>query len=214
MTYDWVDLGRLLAAVAAGALIGFERETHDKPAGFRTNILISLGAALFTLLSIRMADSETVDRTRIAAQIVTGVGFLGAGAIIQYRGNVIGLTTAATIWVVSSVGMAFGAGEFFLGTCGTLLATAVLFALESTEDLIAHWRTIATFELDFAAGNDVDATVGRLVDAAGVRRKSWNVSRTPDGVIGRLIVVGPERSVEKLQTALSHEPGLRGFRRQ
>jgi putative Mg2+ transporter-C (MgtC) family protein len=213
MAEDWAELWKLLAAVAAGALIGLERETHDKPAGFRTNILICLGAALFTVVSVRMADGGTVDRTRIAAQIVTGVGFLGAGAIIQFRGNVIGLTTAATIWVVASVGMAFGAGAYFLGTLGTLLATGVLFTLESAEDLIAHWRSIATFEVDFLPTNNVATLVERLVHEAGVRRKSWTVSKNPESVVGRLTVSGPAARLERFQEALAREPGVHAFRR-
>jgi putative Mg2+ transporter-C (MgtC) family protein len=213
MAEDWAELWKLLAAVAAGALIGLERETHDKPAGFRTNILICLGAALFTVVSVRMADGGTVDRTRIAAQIVTGVGFLGAGAIIQFRGNVIGLTTAATIWVVASVGMAFGAGAYFLGTIGTLLATGVLFTLESAEDLIAHWRSIATFEVDFLPTNNVATLVERLIRASGVRRKSWTVSKNPESVVGRLTITGPAARIERFQEALAREPGVQAFRR-
>ena len=91
----WSYVLRLLAAIAAGAVIGFERELHDKPAGFRTNILICLGAALFTVMSVAMVGEAYSDRLRIAAGVVTGVGFLGAGAIVHFKGNVLGLTTAA-----------------------------------------------------------------------------------------------------------------------
>ncbi len=214
MELDWVDVGKLLAAVVAGAVIGLERETHDKPAGFRTNILICLGAALFTVVSERMADGTVnVDRTRIAAQIVTGVGFLGAGAIIQFRGNVIGLTTAATIWLVASVGMAFGAGYFLLGSVGTILATAVLFALESVEAGIARWRTVATFELELAPAVDASELVERAVRDAGVRIKVWSVSKSPDGLFGRLTAVGPSQRLEKLQGLLLQHQSVRAVKR-
>jgi putative Mg2+ transporter-C (MgtC) family protein len=211
---DWVDVGKLLAAVIAGAVIGLERETHDKPAGFRTNILICLGAALFTVVSVRMADgTANVDRTRIAAQIVTGVGFLGAGAIIQFRGNVIGLTTAATIWLVASVGMAFGAGQFLLGSVTTILATAVLFGLESVEVRIAHWRTVATFELELSASEDAPDVVPRVVREAGVRIKYWSVSRTRESVVGRLAAVGPAPRLESLEKALLQHQAIRAIKR-
>jgi putative Mg2+ transporter-C (MgtC) family protein len=99
-----------------------------KPAGLRTNVLICLGAAVFTIISARMAgDKDSI--TRIAAQIVTGVGFLGAGAIIQDRGGIHGLTTAATIWLVASIGMACGAKLYLLAVISTLIAIIVLVGL-------------------------------------------------------------------------------------
>ncbi|MFC1739607.1 MgtC/SapB family protein [Planctomycetota bacterium] len=115
-------------SVIFGAAIGFEREISGKAAGLRTNILICLGAAVFTLVSKQM-DSPDGSLTRIAAQIVTGVGFLGAGAIIQDRAGVHGLTTAATIWLVASIGMACGAGFYLLALIATILAIAVLVGL-------------------------------------------------------------------------------------
>jgi putative Mg2+ transporter-C (MgtC) family protein len=103
-----------------------------------TNVLICLGAAVFTIISKHMAMGS-VDVTRIAAQIVTGVGFLGAGAIIQDRGGVKGLTTAATIWLVASIGMASGAGYYALATISTLLAVLVLLGLGQIEDPLQKW---------------------------------------------------------------------------
>jgi putative Mg2+ transporter-C (MgtC) family protein len=211
---DWVDVGKLLAAVIAGAVIGLERETHDKPAGFRTNILICLGAALFTVMSLRMPEGfNSTERTRIAAQIVTGVGFLGAGAIIQFRGNVIGLTTAATIWLVASVGMAFGAGHFLLGSVVTILATAVLFGLESFESLIARWRTVASFEIELSPKEDASDVALRAARDAHVGIKHWTVSRSGENLTGRLTVVGPAQKLEALERALLQHAAIRGIKR-
>lgn len=123
------DLLSIIFAVIFGAVIGIEREFHGKAAGLRTNILICLGAAVFTIISKQMATDTEGSVTRIAAQIVTGVGFLGAGAIIQDRGGVHGLTTAATIWLVASIGMACGARFYQLAVITTLLAIAVLLGL-------------------------------------------------------------------------------------
>ena len=107
---DWTsEIVPVLLAVGCGTVIGLERQLKHKAAGLRTNILICLGAAVFTIISREMASGSQDSITRIAAQIVTGVGFLGAGAVIQDRGGIHGLTTAATIWLMASIGMACGA---------------------------------------------------------------------------------------------------------
>ena len=126
---------RLSLAVVLGGAIGLERELQRKAAGLRTNILICVGAALFTELSIAMS-SASGDPARIAAQIVTGVGFLGAGTIIQARGIVTGLTTAATMWLVAAIGMAVGFGALLEATGATLLVLLVLSLLRPIERVI------------------------------------------------------------------------------
>jgi len=125
----WTELVSIILAAILGGIIGLEREYRHKSAGLRTNILICLGAAVFTIISKKMALGADDSLTRIAAQIVTGVGFLGAGAIIQDRGGVHGLTTAATIWLVSSIGMACGAGLFGLAITTTIIAIFILVIL-------------------------------------------------------------------------------------
>ena len=127
---DWPDdVISIILATFLGAAIGIERELSGKAAGLRTNVLICLGAAIFTIISKRMVDVTEGSTTRIAAQIVTGVGFLGAGAVIQDRGGVHGLTTAATIWLVASIGMACGAGFYKLAVASTLIVIIVLLGL-------------------------------------------------------------------------------------
>ena len=120
------DVLSIVLATVLGAAIGLEREFSGKAAGLRTNVLICLGAAVFTIISKRMVDGTDGSIVRIAAQIVTGVGFLGAGAVIQDRRGVHGLTTAATIWLVASIGMACGAGFYRLASISSLLAIFVL----------------------------------------------------------------------------------------
>lgn len=124
---------RLLLAAGLGATLGFERELRQKSAGLRTNILIAVGSALFTLLSVELAATTGADVTRIAAQIVTGIGFLGAGAIMRTRDGVHGLTTAATVWVNSAIGMAAGAGEYHLALITTAVTVIVLIVLSPIE---------------------------------------------------------------------------------
>jgi putative Mg2+ transporter-C (MgtC) family protein len=115
---------RLVLAAAFGALLGLEREEADKPAGVRTFSIVALGSALFSTASVMMFGPDAA--SRIPAQIVTGVGFLGAGTIIQQRGNVIGLTTAAGIWAAAAVGMGFGFGLYILSAGGAIIMLVVL----------------------------------------------------------------------------------------
>lgn len=130
-------LGELLLAALLGGAIGWERERAGKPAGLRTNMLICMAATLLTDLSARVAEmaGPSADPGRIAAQIVTGLGFLGAGTIIQARGHVTGLTTAATLWIVAAIGMAIGFGALVEAVGTTLLVLVILIPvgrLEST----------------------------------------------------------------------------------
>jgi len=143
-------LGKLLLATLLGGVIGLERELAGKPAGLRTNMLICVGAALFMQLSIDVAEigfspdgHPFGDTTRIAAQIVSGIGFLGAGAILHSEGAVIGLTTAATVWLVAAIGAAVGAGAYVDAIGGTVLIMLVLIGLRPVErKLLAKRRRI------------------------------------------------------------------------
>jgi putative Mg2+ transporter-C (MgtC) family protein len=116
---------RLLLAAFYGAGVGYERERSDKPAGLRTHILVALGAALFTVVSM-FGFGDVGDPGRVAAQIVTGIGFLGAGAIIQSQTTVRGLTTAATVWVTAAIGMAVGVGMYLMSLDTTVITLAIL----------------------------------------------------------------------------------------
>ncbi|MDQ6888599.1 MAG: MgtC/SapB family protein [Gemmatimonadota bacterium] len=139
-------LAKMTVAVVCGGAIGLEREMSGKPAGLRTNILICLGAALLMDLSIRLGADITPsggrsgDPARLAAQVVSGIGFLGAGTILQARGVVVGLTTAATIWVVSAIGLTAGAGSYVEAIGSTVLVTSVLVFLGKAERYILARR--------------------------------------------------------------------------
>jgi putative Mg2+ transporter-C (MgtC) family protein len=126
--YVW----RLLLATALGAAVGLEREYRQKPAGLRTNILIAVGSALFTILSVEMTKGVG-DPSRVAGQIVTGIGFLGGGAILRSGDAIHGMTTAATIWVNAAIGVAAGTGQFALAALVTALTLVVLAALPPIE---------------------------------------------------------------------------------
>ena len=113
---------RLALATALGSLIGFEREAKNRPAGLRTHMLVSLGAALFSMISISFEE----DPTRIAAGIVAGIGFLGAGSIISSRQKVRGLTTAATLWIVAAIGLSVGTGFYVIGVVSAVIVFLIL----------------------------------------------------------------------------------------
>jgi putative Mg2+ transporter-C (MgtC) family protein len=136
--------GRLVVGLVLGAVIGFERELHRQPAGFRTHALVALGAALFTIVSAYGFGGDLVDPTRIAAQIVSGIGFIGAGTILQHRGNVRGLTTAASLWSVAAIGMAAGAGLLAMAAIGTALILVVLSLLDRIEAVATRWMGLGS----------------------------------------------------------------------
>lgn len=132
----WVILGRLVMAALCSGLIGYEREAARKAAGLRTHTLVGVGAAVFSIASIIGFDGA--DESRIAAQIVTGIGFLGAGAIFREGAFVRGLTTAAGLWVVASIGMAAGSGTYWLAIIGTAVTLATLFGLKAIDEAVAR----------------------------------------------------------------------------
>lgn len=138
---------RLLMAMVVGGLIGFDRERQDKPAGLRTHMLVSLGAATFTLLGFEVGahlsprTGEGFDPTRVLQGVVGGIGFLGAGAIIKSGGHVSGVTTAASVWVAGALGAAAGVGAYVLAGISTVMAFAILTVLGKLDAKIARQQT-------------------------------------------------------------------------
>ena len=132
LTFNWLDvelIARIVLSVILGAIIGFEREMTHKPAGLRTNIFVCMGSCLFTISSFYLIPEDSItsiDATRIAAGIVTGVSFIGAGSIIASRERVMGITTAATLWVVAAIGLMVGLGNYLLPVVATILSFFVL----------------------------------------------------------------------------------------
>src|SRR5437870_6440061 len=144
---------QLILAVLLGGVVGLEREISGKPAGLRTNILICVGAALFTTLSFTMSLGRG-DPARVAAQILAGVGFIGAGTILHTRGAVTGLTSAATIWVVAAIGMALGTGAYVEAVGTTVLVVVVLTGLASLEKVVAARSSLTRLIIHARPGPD------------------------------------------------------------
>jgi len=177
-------VGRLLLAAILGGVIGLERELNRKPAGIRTNLLICLGAALFTVVSWEMAGEYTGDHTRIAAQIITGIGFIGAGVVIRDRGTIVGITSAATIFVVAAIGMAAGSGLVGIGIFTTLLVLASLVVIGHLEVRLGLHAELLNFRVTApAASGEIVEKVRRIIDDLGLQTRRWSTHPTEDGVL-------------------------------
>jgi len=147
MNFNLDDFYRLGMALLVGGIIGAERERHKKAVGLRTLILISMGSALFTILSYRIGLYYSREPGRIAANIVSGIGFLGAGVILEEHGRVTGLTTAATIWVTAALGMAAGAGEYLLSVGAALTVLIVLMVFTRFEEYLEISSETRTYQI-------------------------------------------------------------------
>src|SRR5262245_49906889 len=167
---------KLVLAAFLGGIIGIEREIRDKPAGLRTNILICVGSTLFTSVSTKVAEMLGGDPTRIAAQIVSGIGFLCAGAVLHSHGFVLGLTTAATIWVVAGVGMALGSGMYMIAIFTTGMSLITLYLLSFIEDKI-QGRKSYSYSLVVSDLNHALASINRVLQENSVSTASFNFKK-------------------------------------
>ena len=157
------SLTRLVLAAILGGIIGLERELRHRPAGLRTNIFICFGAAMFTILSSRLAGMPS-DAARIAAQIIPGIGFIGAGSILHNRGLTTGLTTAATLFVVASVGMAAGGGLYLTAAFATGVVLIALFALGHLEQTFNLKTLLTCYEVTGASVDAISQEVNRILE--------------------------------------------------
>ena len=214
-SYTWLQqegvvsdaVGRLMVACLLGALIGLEREVSRKAAGVRTNLLICMGAAFFTLLSGVIAG-ETGNKGQVASNIVQGIGFLGAGLILHNRSRVSGLTSAASVWVVASIGMACGAGLY---AAAVVSAIVVLLALEVV-GFLERRASIKGYPLVYEArGSDQTLMLRSILDAmdkAGERLSG--VERDTIGELQRVsfAVTATKKQHEQLRGKLHAEPAI------
>ena len=202
-------MGRLALAVLLGGIVGVERELSGKPAGLRTNILICLGSALLMDLSITIGlmegDIRVGDPARIAAQVVTGVGFLGAGTIMQARGEVVGLTTAATIWVVAAIGLAVGAGHRAEAVAAALLVTLVLTALGWLERWMLSFRRVVNGTIHLRRDARFEE-ISPIFRGSRIAIQAKKVTEEEEGLVYRLQLVGPTRQYDRLAEELMHRP--------
>lgn len=193
---------RLAFALVLGGLVGLEREVRDKPAGLRTIILICVGACVFTMLS-QSVGSPDWDSTRIAAQIVSGVGFLGAGAIIRDRANVVGLTTAATIWAVAAIGMAAGFGQLRLAVLGSFAILLALLLLDLVEKWIGARRDVQEYHFLASNSHDTLDRVTAMFEKAHIRTRKRRFFQDGDSLLFHIHAMGTKANHERLRMALA-----------
>ena len=177
------SLVRLAVAAVLGGAIGLERELKHRPTGLRTVMFICFGSAMFTLLSERLAGEFTGDHTRIAAQIIPGIGFIGGGAILHDKGSVSGLTSAATIFVAAGIGMAAGGGLFQTAIFATILALICLVLLGQVESRFNLKPITVSYEVISTAGDSSDvilAELNRVLDQSGVSMQTVHTDKTWD----------------------------------
>jgi len=196
-------LARLLLAAALGGIIGLERQLRHKPAGLRTNMFICFGAAMFTVLSKQLAGVEA-DSARIAAQIIPGIGFIGAGCILHAKTSVIGLTTAATLFVVASIGMAAGGGLYLTACFATLMILVALVVLGRMESIFNLKSFATNYEL---TGRNVDGMlreVNRILDAEQLTMHSVHIADA-DPDFRMVLSVDGEREQQSVFSIRLHE---------
>jgi putative Mg2+ transporter-C (MgtC) family protein len=206
----WLEILLAIAAVISGALIGAERERHEKPAGLRTLILVCLGSAAFTMISYAFT-STTGDSGRVAAQIVTGIGFLGAGAILHDRTSISGMTTAATIWATAAVGMAAGAGHLAGAISLSLLMRVILTIVQGWE--LRHFGGMRAVDLEMLFDPDHGKTrirIDRLRETFRVSAQQINIEPLDDGQMrARIEIRLPRRHLHELLNSLADLPAVK-----
>ena len=204
------NLIKLGMAILVGGVIGAEREFRDKAAGFRTLILITVGSTLFTIFSISMEPEGS--RTRIAANIVTGIGFLGAGAIVREHGRIGGLTTAATIWLSAALGMGIGAGELIFVGISTLAIIVILFIFPRLEIWIDRIRESRSYKIVISTSNagNVDKIHERL-QACHLKVSEHHQSKVGSTIVGTWHTVGSPHNHEKFVSAMLKDKDIEEF---
>ena len=191
---------RLLAAAGLGGAIGFERELSDQPAGLRTHITVALGAALFGVMSVhgfdayvqlRASSNYQIDVTRVASQVVVGVGFLGAGAILKEGLSIRGLTTAASLWATAAIGLAVGLGSFLAATMTTAFLVVTFVGLRAPRRWLHEHlrRDRELLVIRMAAGSDASQVITELTSIDGLDVRSLSTRRRDDAVVVQADVV-------------------------
>ena len=197
------EILRLLLAIVIGGLIGAEREYRDKAAGFRTLIFIGLGAALFTLFSAKLGGPD--DPGKITGGIITGVGFLGAGAIVRERGRVVGLTTAATIWLTAALGMGVGAGYYALVLAATVAVLVVLLIFPKFEEAIDNIHEVRIYEVACTVRPELFEELEGTIRGLGLHIREGKRTRSENQMVCTWEVSGSPKGHEQLvQTLFSH----------
>jgi len=207
MNHAYYEILKIAIAFALGALLGIEREYRNKPAGFRTMILITVGATLFTILSNRI----TIAPDRIAANIITGIGFIGAGVIFKEGLKVSGMTTAATIWIAAAVGMAVGYGAFYLAIGVALLMLGSLILLTRLEAFFDSLRQVKYYKITFMSGQCGFDVLEKKFESYKISFKRDEQSKTNNEVVVFYKLSATQKEFDELNDFLMQNNNITGF---
>jgi putative Mg2+ transporter-C (MgtC) family protein len=205
---NWLteDIYRLLVSLIIGAVIGAEREYRSKSAGLRTMILVSLGSCAFTILSIRIGDPGNPDR--IAANIITGIGFLGAGVIFKEDNRVTGITTATTIWMVAALGMAAGSGHYLTALVGSVAVMVVLILLIYLQNIIERFNQLRNYKIVCEYQEETLQKYEALFKAHHLRAIRGKQSKVEKKITGYWMVQGSVKDHEQLVNQLLNDADI------
>ncbi len=208
MEIHLVDVFKICLAILVGGLIGAEREFRDKAAGFRTIIFICVGATLFTIFSNKIGGAD--DPVRIAANIVSGVGFLGAGAIMRGEGQVMGLTTAATIWLAAALGMGIGGGYYLIACAAAVAVLIVLWFFPLIEGWIDNARETRVYQIVTPVDSEKFAHLKDTFAQHSLRAKGKRHKRGDD-MVSTWVVSGAPQNHVRLTESLFDDPNVKEF---
>lgn len=203
------EIIKLLIALLVGGILGAEREYRSKAAGFRTVILVTVGSCLFTILSIQLGDVN--DQARIAANIVTGIGFLGAGAIYRDKISIRGLTTATTIWISAALGMSIGCAQYNLTFTVTAIVMVVLLSFNWFQKIIDTVNQEKSYKVKFDNNTEHIALVENLFSKFDLHTTRVKQERSRDEIVVIFTAAGKERNHALLIESLFTDPNIKGF---
>jgi putative Mg2+ transporter-C (MgtC) family protein len=203
------ELGvRILLSFLIGAVIGFEREYHSKAAGLRTMIMICLGSTIFTEVSITIGN-ESPDR--IASNIITGIGFLGAGVIFKDGLSISGITTATTIWICAALGMAVGAGEYFIAMLGSVIVLLILSALQTITRRIERFHQARSYRITFQGNGTFLPELETEINELKLRYQRRKEFKENEHAIVLYEVYGSEKKLDTLNQFLKKDGRVKGY---
>jgi len=206
----WIDtdIAHLVIALIIGAVIGAEREYRSKSAGLRTMIMVCLGSCIFTILSLKIGLSNP---DRLAANVVTGIGFLGAGVIFKNDDKVTGITTATTIWIVAALGMAAGSGYLLLALAGTIIVVFVLVFLVKLQYIIEKQNQIRNYKIVCDFKEETLVRYEKLFKEYNLKAERGRQSKTDESIIGHWLVQGRIKDHERVIQRLLLDQEIREF---
>ena len=208
MDITYTDIIKIAVAFLLGALLGLEREYRSKPAGFRTLIMITVGATVFTILSYRIG-SATPDR--IAANIITGIGFIGAGVIFKEGMKVSGMTTASTIWIAAAIGMSVGYGAYYLAAGVTILVLIILMLLAKLETSFDKFHQVKFYKISFGVDDYSIDELEKNISRLRVNYTKNNVLKNNNDIIVFYKIGGDQSAYRELDNYLMQTKAIKSF---